>query len=205
MLAEYLSFARAHPRPLLSAFLLCALSSFGQTFFVALSNEPVRREFGISDGALGGAYAVATIGSGPTLGWAGRWIDRLPLAEELGWDLGMVATAFAGFAAARALAMLRAGPMIDRTGVTRLLPFFLLPLAGAMAALLVGGGRPAAAFGHLLATGLTAGVATTLNTALWAELYGAGRVGAVRAAVAGAALMSSRSRRRSSARCWTSA
>ena len=122
---------------------------------------------------------------------AGLFFHQVRLAEELGWDLGTVATAFAGFTAARAWAMLRAGPMIDRTGAARLLPLFLLPLAGAMAAILVGGGCPAAAFAYLLATGLTTGVATTLTTALWAEFYGAGRLGAVRAAVAGAAVVSS--------------
>ena len=93
--------------------------------------------------------------------------------------------------------------MIDRTSATRLLPIFLLPLAGAMSALLVGSGRPAAAPVCLLATGLTTGVATTLTTALWAEFYGAGRLGAVRAAVAGLRWCPRRSRRRSSVPCWT--
>jgi hypothetical protein len=55
----------------------------------------------------------------------------------------------------------------------------------------VGGGRPAAAFVYLFATGMTTRVTTTLTKALWAEFYGAGRLGAVRAAVAGAAVVSS--------------
>jgi MFS family permease len=79
MLAEYLSFARSHPRPLAFGLLLAGLSSFGQTFFIALSGDGVRAEFGISDGQLGVTYAVATLASGFALGWAGRWIDRVTL------------------------------------------------------------------------------------------------------------------------------
>lgn len=357
--------ARAHPRPPLFAFLLTLLSSFGQTFFVALSGAAIRAELGVTDGALGMAYAAATLASGLALGWAGRGIDRVPLrayaagvaallaagcagvalapglwvlagaffllrladrglmshtamtatarqftqdrgkalgiaalgfavgqaalppvavaldaaigwrsvwwasigaillgtlaalrllprprsaassrpaagdagrrrtasavapaatpalwrdrrlllvmpavlapsfvttglffhqvrlAEELRWDLGVVAAAFAGFAVARAWAMLRAGPAIDRMGAVRLLPVFLLPLAGAMVAVPLGGGSPAAAVAYLLATGLTSGVTATLTTALWTEFYGVERLGAVRAAAASASVVAS--------------
>jgi hypothetical protein len=55
---------------------------------------------------------------------------------------------------------------------------------------LVGGGRPPAAFAYLLAAGLPTGSAASLTTALWAEFYGAGHLAAVRAAVAGAAVVS---------------
>jgi MFS family permease len=121
----------------------------------------------------------------------GLFFHQTRLAAELGWDLGWVAAAFAGFAVTRAWAMLCVGPVIDRTGAARLLPLFLLPLAAAMAAILIGSGRPTAAFAYLLATGLTTGISTTLTTALWTAFYGPERLGAVRAAVAGAAVVSS--------------
>ncbi|HEV7266935.1 MAG TPA: MFS transporter [Falsiroseomonas sp.] len=357
MLADYLAFARSHPRPLAFGFLLAMLSSFGQTFFVALSGAGMLAEFGITDGALGAAYAAATLASGFALGWVGRWIDRVPLrryaavsalvlalgclgmalvpvswalvgaffllriggqgllthtamtatarrfgsergralalvalgfaageailpplavwaapvlgwrglwwaaaglvllggwaalrllpaasgvpsgqapqmpsrpaarapsvyrdirlwwvlpavlapsfvvtgfffhqlrlAAELGWDLAVVAGAFAGFALVRAAATLRSGQVIDRIGAARLLPLFLLPLAAAMLAIMLGTGSPVAAVAYLLATGLTSGIATTLTTALWAEFYGPERLGAVRAAVAGAGIIAS--------------
>ncbi|MGK7871298.1 MFS transporter [Falsiroseomonas sp. E2-1-a20] len=354
MLAEYLSFARAHPRPLAFGFLLAALSSFGQTFFIALSGAGIRSEFGISDGQLGLGYAVATLASGFALGWAGRWIDRVPLrrytalstlllvagcvamamvpgplllvlaffllrmagqgllthtamtatarrfrrdrgkalalvalgfalgeallppiavallpwlgwrglwwsaaaalllggwtalrllpqaeatkpprlsqqagqrppslwrdprfwlvlpailapsfvvtgfffhqlrlASEVDWDLGVVAAAFGGYAVARAGAVLRAGPMIDRIGATPLLPMFLLPLVLAMTAILVGRGSQPAAVAYLLLAGLTSGVSTTMATALWTDFYGVERLGSVRATVAGAGVIAS--------------
>jgi MFS family permease len=354
MLAEYLSFARSHPRPLAFGLLLAGLSSFGQTFFIALSGDGIRSDFGISDGQLGVAYAVATLASGFALGWAGRWIDRvtlrrytlgaslllavgclamalvpaawalvvaffllrfagqgllthtamtatarrfgpdrgkalalvalgfamgeavlppiavgllpaigwrglwwcatgtlligtwlalrmlprsettpppriathaeirppslwrdhrlwlvmpailapsfvvtgfffhqLRLATELHWDLGVVAAAFAGYAVARAGAMLRAGPVIDRMGATPLLPVFLLPLTLAMLAIVAGSGSQVAAVLYLVLAGLTSGVSTTMTTAMWAEFYGVERLGAVRAAVAGAGVIAS--------------
>ncbi|MBU8541640.1 MFS transporter [Falsiroseomonas tokyonensis] len=354
MLAEYLSFARSHPRPLAFGLLLASLSSFGQTFFIALSGAGIRADFGISDGQLGLSYAAATLASGFALGWAGRWIDRvtlrhytlgatlllalgcvamalvpgvwalpaaffllriagqgllthtamtatarrfgpdrgkalalvalgfalgeaalppmavgllpwigwrglwwcatgalligawlalrllprseaappsrlgstaaprppslwrdhrlwlvmpailapsfvvtgfffhqLRLAMELNWDLGVVAGAFAGYALARAGAMLRAGPVIDRIGATPLLPVFLLPLTLAMVAIVMGSGSQIAAVSYLVLAGLTSGVSTTMTTAMWTEFYGLERLGAVRAAVAGAGVIAS--------------
>lgn len=352
MLTEYISILRTQPRPLAFGFLLAALSSFGQTFFIALSGTGIREEFGISDGQLGVTYAVATLASGFALGWAGRWMDRVPLrryttfstlllvagcvglalvpgplmlvlaffllrmagqglmthtamtatarrfpqergkalalvalgfamgeallpplaigllpwfgwrglwwaaaaavliggllalrmlpqaepvvptrsdrtpvsaspwrdvrfwlvlpailapsfvvtgfffhqlrlAAELGWDLGVVAAAFAGYAVARAGAVLGAGPVIDRIGATPLLPLFLLPLVLAMGAILVGQGSQAGAIAYLLLAGLTSGVSTSIATALWTEFYGLARLGAVRATVAGAGVIAS--------------
>jgi MFS family permease len=354
MLAEYLSFARSHPHPLAFGLLLASLSSFGQTFFIALSGAGIRAELGISDGQLGLAYAAATLASGFALGWAGRWIDRvtlrrytlgaalllalgclgmalvpgiwalpvaffvlriagqgllthtamtamarrfgpdrgkalalvaigfalgeaalppiavgllpligwrglwlcatgvlllgawsalrllprpearepslpagkaalrapsllrdhrlwlvmpavlapsfvvtgfffhqLRLVTELNWDLGVVAGAFAGYAVARAGAMLRVGPVIDRIGATPLLPYFLLPLTLAMAAIVVGSGSQIAAASYLILAGLTSGVSTTMTTAMWTEFYGTERLGSVRAAVAGAGVIAS--------------
>lgn len=355
MLADYAALVRAHPRPLAFAFLLAILSSFGQTFFIALATAGMRTEVGVSDGALGSSYAMATLVSGVALGWAGRGIDRLPLrayaagvggllalacaaaamapglaamtiaffllrlsgqglmshtamtatvrcfpqdkgkalglaalgfaageallppavvaldgafgwrgvwwvaagtvlagmaialalvprapqrggtppavgasppkparlwrdrrmwrvlpavlappfvvtgfffhqvrlAEEMGWSLGVVAGAFAGFAVMRAGAMLGIGPVMDRIGAAPLLPFFLLPLMLAMGMILAGGLGSAMAVGYLLIAGLTSGVSTSLATALWADFFGLERLGAVRAAVAAAAVVAS--------------
>lgn len=79
MFSDYLAFAKANPRALLFGAALMALSSPGQTFFVALSGEAMRAAFDASDGALGGAYAAATLAAGVSLGWVGRWVDVVPL------------------------------------------------------------------------------------------------------------------------------
>lgn len=61
--------------------ILMALSSAGQTFFVALYGSAFRESFRISDGDLGAAYAVGTVGSAATLGYVGRLIDRTTVAR----------------------------------------------------------------------------------------------------------------------------
>lgn len=351
MLAETVALLRAHTRPLGFGFLVAGLSSFGQTYFIALTNAGMRTAFGVSDGALGIAYAGATLASGLLLAWAGRTLDRwspracavgvglalalacalaalapslpvmalaffllrflgqglmphialtttargfaqdrgkalgivalgfaageavLPpvfvvlaaaagwravwwgaaalvlagvalawrlappdpspaplrggvarrdpfwrdrrtvlimpailtppfvitifffhqvrLAEELGWSLGVIAAGFTGMALLRAWAMIQVGPVIDRVGAVRLLPVFLLPLGVGLAAILAGATGQAAAIVYLLAVGLTSGVSTTVSTAVWAELFGTARLGAIRAAAAGAGVIAS--------------
>lgn len=353
IVAGYLTLARAHSRPLGFGAALTWLSSFGQTFFIALTGGAVAATFGLSDGALGTAYAVATLASGFLLGPAGRLVDRvstrrylgaatlllatgcvltgaasglamivggyfllrlagqglmvhiamtatarrftqergkalglvalglalgeamlpppvvalLPhvgwrwiwfaaaaivllvgaaavmlapisggggigrdavpasrgrslwrdrrflvaipavlapsfvmtgfffhqvrLAEERHWSLAVVAAGFVGFAAIRASAMLFVGPVIDRIGSLRLLPWFLAPLGVAMVIIMAWPGSDIAPLLYLATTALTAGAATTLITSVWTEMYGPARIAAVRASAAGAGVIAS--------------
>lgn len=75
-----LSFLRAHGRLLAFGVLMTFCSSVGQTFFISLFSGEIRAAFRLSDGAFGSLYAVGTLGSAAVLLWAGRLIDRLPLA-----------------------------------------------------------------------------------------------------------------------------
>ena len=75
MVRSYFDFARVNWQQLLFGALLMALSSFGQTYFVAVSGSYFREAFNLSDGGLGATYAAGTILSAMTLTWAGRLID----------------------------------------------------------------------------------------------------------------------------------
>jgi MFS family permease len=75
MVKTYIDFTKTNWRQLLFGALLMALSSFGQTYFVAVSGSYFRGAFNLSDGGLGATYAVGTILSAMTLTWAGRLID----------------------------------------------------------------------------------------------------------------------------------
>lgn len=75
MTSGYVAFIRAHWHHLLFGMLLMALSSFGQTFFIALFGAQLRGAYGLTDGGLGTAYAVATFASAFTLPRVGRLID----------------------------------------------------------------------------------------------------------------------------------
>jgi MFS family permease len=102
------------------------------------------------------------------------------LAEAKAWDLGWLSGLYPIYAAVTVAAALAAGGLIDRGGAVRLLPRFLWPLAAGLA-LLAASNHWLAAAGYLALMGLSAGANFTLNGAIWAELYGVGHIGAIRA------------------------
>lgn len=72
-LAEFLRFNA----PWLAAgFLLTFASSFGQTFFISVFAGEIRATFGLSHGAWGGLYALATTASAAVMVYAGVLTDR---------------------------------------------------------------------------------------------------------------------------------
>ncbi len=75
-----LSFLRANGRLIGFGVFMYFCSSAGQTFYVSLFGGELRIAFDLSHGAFGTIYAVATLASAATLVWAGRLIDRFPLA-----------------------------------------------------------------------------------------------------------------------------
>jgi MFS family permease len=70
------SFIARNPRWLLGGFLLTFFSSFGQTFFIALSAGEIRSEYNLSHGDFGLLYMVATLASALTLPWLGKIVDH---------------------------------------------------------------------------------------------------------------------------------
>ena len=64
---DTLRFFRDNARWLAAGFLLTFFSSFGQTFFIGLSGNDLRAAFGLSGGAFGALYMVATLASASTL------------------------------------------------------------------------------------------------------------------------------------------
>lgn len=60
-------------------FALTFLSSFGQTFFISLSGPDIRAAFGLTHGAFGSIYSLATLSSGLLMIWVGSVIDRVDI------------------------------------------------------------------------------------------------------------------------------
>ncbi len=77
----YISFLRENARWLAGGFLLCFFSSFGQTYFIALSGGQIRAEYGLSNGEWGGLYMLATLASALTLPMVGRIVDHISIAK----------------------------------------------------------------------------------------------------------------------------
>jgi len=88
---------------LAGGFLLTFSSAFGQTFFIALFAQDLKSEFGLSDGAFGTLYMLATLASAGVLMWIGQVADRRFLRPVGGLTLAglaLAAAAMAGVAAA---------------------------------------------------------------------------------------------------------
>lgn len=71
-----IDFLRANAAFLGAGALLTLLSSFGQTFFIAVFAGHIRAEFGLSHGQWGAIYAAGTFGSAVVMLWAGGLADR---------------------------------------------------------------------------------------------------------------------------------
>ncbi|MEP4380052.1 MAG: MFS transporter [Alphaproteobacteria bacterium] len=96
----YLAFLRANLRFIGFGFLLTLLSSYGQTFYVALYGTEIRAEFGLGHGSFGAVFSTVSIVAAVALVWLGRLIDRVDLRRYTAVTLialtgSMVALSFA--------------------------------------------------------------------------------------------------------------
>ncbi|WP_439153669.1 MFS transporter [Yoonia sp.] len=74
--ASYLRFVRENAPFLLVGVLLTMLSSFGQTFFIAVFGGDIRAAFGLSNGDWGLIYMLGTGASAVAMLFAGGLVDR---------------------------------------------------------------------------------------------------------------------------------
>lgn len=116
----------------------------------------------------------------PSIICTALFFHHLVLAEVKGWGAGWITGSYWVYAVGAVAASLAAGPLIDRVTAARVLPAFLLPLALGLVIIWAFDGR-FWAWPYLLLVGLTSGITYTAVTALWAEVYGVGHLGAIRA------------------------
>ncbi len=112
----------------------------------------------------------------------GFFFHQVRLAEEKSWAISWVAAWFIAYAITQAISLLIAGPIIDRIGPKRSLPYFMAPQAAAMLALALSNSVWVAPV-YLILTGVSSAVASTLATALWMQLYGPEQLGRIRSFV----------------------
>jgi MFS family permease len=100
-------------------------------------------------------------------------------AEQLGWTAAIIASSFIMFAVTRILMGLFTGPLVDKFSAHTIFPFFLIPM---ILGFLIGGQFSAtwAAFVYMGLFGATFGMAGTVKSALWTEMFGSGMIGTVR-------------------------
>jgi MFS family permease len=95
----YLAFLRAEAPWLGAGFALAALSTFGQTAFVAVFAGDLMARAGLSAGGWGAVYAAATSLSAVAMVWAGALADRVALPRLAAWSLAGLAATCAAMAA----------------------------------------------------------------------------------------------------------
>lgn len=102
----FFQFLRENARWLAGGFFLCYFSSFGQTFFIALSAGDIRAEYGLSHGQFGSIYMAATLLSALTLPQIGRLVDHVSVARLVMAILPVLALAAVSMAFATTLVWL---------------------------------------------------------------------------------------------------
>lgn len=112
------------------------------------------------------------------------------IAEIKEWAVTDVTATYPVFAVVSVLAAALVGPLIDRTSARACLPYYLLPMMGGLALLSVIS-APEALFPAMGLLGLSAGAAATVHGAIWAEIYGARHLGAIKALGHAAMVLSS--------------
>ena len=120
----------------------------------------------------------------------GLFFHQAHVAVTKGWPLTLLAASFAAYAAASVATSLIAGHLIDRRGATRIFPFAMGPLALGVLALALGT-DPLIATLYLLLLGASQGIQMSAQGVLWAEIYGARHIGAIRAVIAALGVFSS--------------
>ncbi|MCY3873394.1 MAG: MFS transporter [Rhodobacteraceae bacterium] len=124
-------------------------------------------------------YLVMPVAIGLPFILSGFFFHQVALVEAKGWNLTRLASYFVGFAAGKAAIMLFIGPLIDRFGAARLLPFYPLAMAVGLFAL-AASDHPEIALAYLVGCGISTGMWMVMTGALWAELYGVAHLGAIR-------------------------
>ena len=112
----------------------------------------------------------------------GIFFNQVTIVESKGWELSWFAATFPILAAVHVLSALAAGWLVDRFGARRLLPAQLVPLGLATLTLTFASDAYVLPVFMALA-GLSQGGSSTIQGALWPELYGIAHLGAIRALV----------------------
>ncbi|WP_076443949.1 MFS transporter [Roseivivax lentus] len=123
---------------------------------------------------------------GPPAWGTAFFFQQVHFVEVKGWALIELVAWLPLFTAVTVGAMLLSGWAIDRFGVARVFPMWLLPAAASFAIFAIAATPMQAGIG-LMVFAVTQGAQATLPSAFWAEFYGTRHIGAVKAM--GAAVM----------------
>ncbi len=124
-------------------------------------------------------YMILPAFVAPSIIMTALFFHHLTLAESKGWSAAWITSQYWVFALSSVVSSLATGPLIDRLSAKSIMPIVLVPMMLGLV-LLSPAEAPIWVVPYLALLGLTAGPAFTGFSALWAELYGTGHLGAIR-------------------------
>ena len=107
----------------------------------------------------------------PSFFFTGFFFHQIYLVEYKGWDLARWGVLFGIYAAASLVATIASGPLVDRLGAVRHMPWFCVPLGIGLLILSFTDHELAAPL-FLVMTGITSGWNPTVVGPFWADMYG---------------------------------
>jgi len=109
----------------------------------------------------------------------GLFFYQLVLASDKGWPVELITSGFILYAAGRSVFSLVGGPLVDRYTAVKMLPWYLVPYAAALAVLYFFSSSFIALL-YLVLTGISIGLSSSVKTAVLAEVFGTKNIGGVR-------------------------
>lgn len=142
--------------------------------------SPGARDWSLSEVVRDPRFALIVPGLlAPPFIVTGVFFHQAHLVEAKGWSMTWWAGTFVAYAVCTVIASFLAGPVVDRLGAVRVMPFYLLPL-GAALLFLAGTDASWAALAFMMVAAVTTGSGHPITGALWAEVYGVKHLGAIR-------------------------
>jgi len=127
---------------------------------------------------------------GPSAFHTAFFFHQVYFSEIKGWAHVELVAFFPIYTAMAIGAMIGSGWALDRFGAARLVPYYQLPLVAGFIAFSLATG-PVGAFTGFFFLALTSGSNSTLPNAFWAEFYGTGNIGAIKAMIAAVMVLGS--------------
>ncbi len=124
-------------------------------------------------------YLIMPVSLAPSFIVTGFFFHMAHLVEAKGWSLAFFTGMYTLYTVASISLTLLTGPLIDRVGAVKILPWHLAPMCVGLLAL-AGFDHWSAAIVYLCLTGITVGMRITIGGAIWAEIYGVENLGAIR-------------------------
>ncbi len=126
----------------------------------------------------------------PSIIVTAMFFHHLNVADAKGWSHAWMTGSYVVYAVAIVATSLGSGPIIDRFGAVRIVPFMLVPMVLAMVVITISD-DPWIVWPYLGFLGVNVGISHTAVSTMWAEIYGVAHLGAIKSLAAAISVFAS--------------